>query len=200
MEQGIHYDGMPLKNPYRVLGISHKATDAVVKRAYRRLVVQCHPDKHSGTLTASQRADLDRRWHEIKDAHAFLSDADRAREKSKFDAHLASVEASERVCQRASERVRQEEEARFRNQDCRSDNNVRREEEERCKTERHSSSYSTCERGLRCPGCDAPLFALEAGTAVRRRCRCSVFIRDARERKTFSANRVRPSTTSSSAM
>lgn len=116
MEQGIHYNGIPSKNPYQVLGISHKASDADIKNAYRRLVLQLHPDKHPGE-------DLDTRWHEIKEAHAFLSDAERAKERNKFDAHLASVEASERVCQMASERVRQEEEER----------STRQDEEERAK-------------------------------------------------------------------
>ena len=33
-----------MKNPYEVLGVSENATDAEIKRAYRKLVLKYHPE------------------------------------------------------------------------------------------------------------------------------------------------------------
>ena len=37
--------GMDLKDAYGILGVSSKSSDAEVKKAYRRLMSQHHPDK-----------------------------------------------------------------------------------------------------------------------------------------------------------
>lgn len=86
----IGKDGMPLKDPYRILGIPPSASDAAIKKAYRQLALKVHPDKQSGTLTDSQREALDRQFHDIKDARAFLTDPEHAAAKRKYDADIAS--------------------------------------------------------------------------------------------------------------
>jgi DnaJ family protein C protein 17 len=97
----IGKDGMPLKDPYKILDIPHTASEADVKKAYRQLALKLHPDKQSGTsLTDSQRVDLDARFHDVKDARSFLLDAEHAELRRKYDANLAS------------ERTRQAEEER----------------------------------------------------------------------------------------
>ena len=83
-------DGMPLKDPYKVLGISPAASETAVKKAYRQLALKVHPDKQSGTLTDSQREALDKQFHDIKDARSFLLDADHAEARRKYDADLSS--------------------------------------------------------------------------------------------------------------
>lgn len=83
-------DGMPIKDPYAILGIESTATDADIKKAYRSLALKLHPDKQAGTLTDAQRQELDVRFHEVKDARSFLLDAEHAQAKKKYDSNLES--------------------------------------------------------------------------------------------------------------
>lgn len=83
-------DGMPLKDPYKVLGISSTATETDIKKAYRQLALKLHPDKQSDALTEFQREELDKQFHDVKDARAFLLDAEHADARRKYVANLAS--------------------------------------------------------------------------------------------------------------
>ncbi|KAL3768235.1 hypothetical protein ACHAW5_002998 [Stephanodiscus triporus] len=85
-------DGMPLKDPYRILGIPHTSSEAEIKKAYRRLALVLHPDKRSGNtaLTDAERSDLEIRFHDVKDARSFLLDVEHAESRRKYDANIAS--------------------------------------------------------------------------------------------------------------
>lgn len=83
-------DGMPLKDPYKVLNVPTTATETDIKKAYRQLALKLHPDKQSDTLTDSQRLELDKQFHDVKDARAFLLDAEHAEARRKYVANLAS--------------------------------------------------------------------------------------------------------------
>lgn len=61
---------------YEVLGIEKGASDADIKKAYRRLAKENHPDLHPGD------AECEARFKEIGEAYAVLSDADK---RSKYD-------------------------------------------------------------------------------------------------------------------
>ncbi len=57
------------KDYYEILGVHRNATDAELKRAYRRLAHEYHPDKNPGDKTAEEK------FKEISEAYAILSDA-----------------------------------------------------------------------------------------------------------------------------
>ncbi|MCW4150705.1 co-chaperone DjlA [Halomonas janggokensis] len=65
-----------LKDAYRVLGVSEDASDAEVKKAYRRLMSQNHPDKLAGKgLPESMRDVAQARTSEISNAYERIREA-----------------------------------------------------------------------------------------------------------------------------
>lgn len=58
---------------YRVLGVSRDAKDEDIKKAYRKLVFQHHPDRHPG------KTDAEEKIREINAAYEILGDADNRR-------------------------------------------------------------------------------------------------------------------------
>lgn len=59
---------MTYKDYYSILGISRNATQEEIKRAYRRLAMQYHPDKNPNNKEAEER------FKEISEAYEVLSD------------------------------------------------------------------------------------------------------------------------------
>ncbi len=59
------------KDPYSVLGVDRKATAAEIKKAYRKLARQYHPDRNPGDAKAEAR------FKEINEANDLLSDPDK---------------------------------------------------------------------------------------------------------------------------
>jgi len=59
---------MEYKNYYEVLGVPKTATQAEIKKAYRRLARELHPDRNPGDKTAEQK------FKDANEAHAVLSD------------------------------------------------------------------------------------------------------------------------------
>jgi molecular chaperone DnaJ len=64
------------RDPYTVLGVDRKASADDIKKAYRKLARQYHPDRNPGDAQAETR------FKEINEAHDVLSDADK---KAAFD-------------------------------------------------------------------------------------------------------------------
>jgi DnaJ-class molecular chaperone len=61
---------------YKTLGVPRTATQAEIKKAFRKLARESHPDKHAGDKGAEKR------FKEINEAHAVLSDPGK---RAKYD-------------------------------------------------------------------------------------------------------------------
>ncbi|CAO3663785.1 unnamed protein product [Umbelopsis ramanniana] len=64
------------KDYYKILGLGKDASDSEIKKAYRKLALQYHPDKNAGDEKAEAR------FKEIGEAYAILSDPQK---KQRFD-------------------------------------------------------------------------------------------------------------------
>jgi curved DNA-binding protein len=68
---------MEYKDYYKILGVDKKATQDEIKKAYRKLAVQYHPDKNSGNKEAEEKFKL------ANEANDVLSDPEK---RKKYDA------------------------------------------------------------------------------------------------------------------
>src|SRR5436309_8916513 len=59
---------------YKILGVGKNASDEEIKKAYRKLARQYHPDRNPGDKQAEER------FKEISQAHDILSDSDKRKE------------------------------------------------------------------------------------------------------------------------
>lgn len=62
---------MSKRDFYEVLGVSKNASEAEIKKAYRRLAMKYHPDRNTG----DQAAEAEKNFKEVKVAYEILSDA-----------------------------------------------------------------------------------------------------------------------------
>jgi len=67
---------MEYKDYYKTLGVDRKATPADIKKAYRRLARELHPDRNPGDKTA------ERRFKDVNEAHEVLADT---RKRQQYD-------------------------------------------------------------------------------------------------------------------
>jgi molecular chaperone DnaJ len=63
-----------VKDPYAALGVDPKASDEQIKKAYRKLAREYHPDKNPGDTRAEER------FKEIQEAYDVLSDPDKRKQ------------------------------------------------------------------------------------------------------------------------
>ena len=73
---------------YEVLGVSRNAGQDEIKKAYRKLAVQFHPDKNPGNKEAEEK------FKEIAEAYAILSDADK---RARYDRYGHTAGAGRRL-------------------------------------------------------------------------------------------------------
>ena len=67
---------MPESDYYKILGVSKKASDEEIKKAYRKLAMKYHPDHTKGDKTAEEK------FKTISEAYAVLSDK---KKRSQYD-------------------------------------------------------------------------------------------------------------------
>lgn len=65
---------------YQVMGVDRSADGTAIKKAYRQLVKECHPDTHPGDRQAEER------FKQIAEAYAVLSDEEK---RKQYDQKLA---------------------------------------------------------------------------------------------------------------
>jgi curved DNA-binding protein len=63
-----------VENYYDLLGVAKTATEAEIKKAYRKLAMQYHPDRNQGDKAAEEK------FKKINEAYAVLSDKDKKRQ------------------------------------------------------------------------------------------------------------------------
>jgi len=76
-----------MQNPYEILGVDKTASQADIRKAYRKLAKECHPDLHPGDAKAEAR------FKKISAANSLLSDEEKRRQ---FDAGEIDAEGNQR--------------------------------------------------------------------------------------------------------
>ncbi|WP_455371345.1 DnaJ domain-containing protein, partial [Petrachloros mirabilis] len=82
---------------YQILGVARNASAEDIKKAYRRLARQYHPDLHSG----AKKTEMEKKFKELNEAHEVLSDPDKRKKYDRYGAQWEQAEAYEKARQQA---------------------------------------------------------------------------------------------------
>ena len=72
-----------MTNPYETLGVAKNASADEIKKAYRKLARQYHPDRNPGDSAAEER------FKEVQNAYDLLSDPEKRKQWDTFGANGA---------------------------------------------------------------------------------------------------------------
>lgn len=87
---------------YTVLGVLRDASQDDIKKAYRRLARQFHPDMHSGT----KKSQMEEKFKELNQAYEVLSEPETRKKYDRYGANWKEAEAYERARQESGSRAR----------------------------------------------------------------------------------------------
>ncbi len=82
---------MEFKDYYKILGIDKNASEADIKKAYRKLARKYHPDVNPGNK------DAEKRFKEINEANEVLSDPEKRKKYDKYGEHWMHAEEFEKA-------------------------------------------------------------------------------------------------------
>ena len=82
---------------YQILGLPKSASADDIKKAYRRLARQVHPDLHSGT----KKSEMEKKFKELNEAHEVLSDPDKRKKYDHYGTNWEQAEAYEQARRQA---------------------------------------------------------------------------------------------------
>jgi curved DNA-binding protein len=71
---------MKFQDYYEILGVARDADADAIKKAYRKLALKWHPDKHP----EAERAEAEKRFKQVSEAYEVLSDADKRKRYDTF--------------------------------------------------------------------------------------------------------------------
>ncbi|HET9014830.1 MAG TPA: J domain-containing protein [Thermomicrobiaceae bacterium] len=82
---------MEFRDYYKILGVSRDADEKTIKKAYRKLARQYHPDVNKGDARAEER------FKEINEAYEVLKDADKRAKYDRFGADWERYQQAEQA-------------------------------------------------------------------------------------------------------
>lgn len=82
---------------YEVLGVPRTASQDDIKKAYRRLARQYHPDLHSG----ARKAEMEKKFKELNAAHEVIGDPETRKKYDRYGPRWQEAEAYEKARQEA---------------------------------------------------------------------------------------------------
>src|SRR5438477_9102457 len=85
---GTLFGPMDFKDYYTMLGVSKTATDAEIKKAYRKLARKYHPDLNPGDKAAEAK------FKEVNEANEVLADPDKRRKYDELGSNWRAYEQS----------------------------------------------------------------------------------------------------------
>ena len=77
-------------NPYTILKVPNFASTSQIKKAFRKLSLQLHPDKRKPNLTKAEHDALDIQFMQVNEAKEFLLEEEHRSKKEKYDLKLKS--------------------------------------------------------------------------------------------------------------
>jgi DnaJ-class molecular chaperone len=85
---------------YHILGIPRTASADDIKKAYRRLARQYHPDLHAGV----KKAEMEKKFKELNEAQEVLTDPEKRKKYDQFGAEWEQAQAFEKARQQGQGR------------------------------------------------------------------------------------------------